>query len=360
MICGESGILSISRPDFMPVYEGSVRRVRWPNGAIALCFSAEEPDRLRGLQHEAAWCDELCFWRRGQDVWDMLMFGMRLGPKPQTFISTTPKPSPLLRWLLQDPECIISRGSTYDNRANLSPSFFHKIITRYEGTRLGRQELEAEVLEDLAGALWTFGLLEELREKVSEDLSRARGQFNNTNKVPFHNLIPEMKRIVIAVDPSGTDKETGSQQGIIVCGEGKNGIFYVLGDHSCSETPAGWAATVVNGYFSYGCDMIVAEKNFGGQMVEAVIRNVNRNVPIRLVTASHGKHIRAEPVAALYEQRRVRHLGYFKELEEQMTNITHEGYKGPGSPDRVDALVWAMTELAFPKQKIGVMTGARY
>src|SRR5579883_1931308 len=351
MVKGPSGIIAVSRPDFMPIFEPSNRRVLWPNGSQALCFSAEEPERLRGPQCEAAWCDELCTWGhaeggrvggrnwRQKETWDMMKFGLRLGDNPQVFISTTPKPGGVLRALLKDPNCVITTGTTYDNRANLADDFYAAVIRDYEGTRLGRQELLAEVIDDLPGALWPLDLLDSIRLR--------------RDKQNWRDNMPEMKRVVIGVDPSGSDSDKGSQQGIVVCGEGQNGLFYVLDDYSCSETPQGWARRVCIAFADYGANRIVVEKNFGGDMAQAVLRNVNRNLPLRMVTASHGKHIRAEPVAALYEQGRVRHFGYFKELEEQMSNFTHEGYQGAGSPDRVDAMVWAMTELAFPGRQIG-------
>jgi phage terminase large subunit-like protein len=346
LVEGPSGILSISPPWDFPKYEPSKRRLTWPNGAVAIAYNATEPDQLRGPQHEAAWCDELAKWRLAQETWDMLQFGLRIGPGPKCVITTTPRPIPLIRNLLKSPGTVITRGSTWDNRDNLAPEFLAELSAQYEGTRLGRQEIEAELLEDLPGALWTLDLLDQIR------LPRDRETWRES--------MPEMKRVVVAVDPSGSSKDAGAMQGIIVCGQGKNGLFYVLDDYSISESPAIWGHKVVQAYAEYRADLIVAERNFGGDMVKAVIHNANPSVPIRMVTASRGKHVRAEPIAALYERGMVRHFGYFKELEEQMTSMSHEGYQGQASPDRLDACIWGFSELALARQRIGVVHGVRY
>ena len=340
MVEGPSGLLAIAPPWDRPRYEPSKRRVTWPNGAVAICYNATEPDQLRGPQHEAAWCDELAKWRLAQDCWDTLTFGMRIGPAPRCVITTTPRPIPLLRNLMKLPGTVVTRGSTYDNRDNLSREFLEELAA-YEGTRLGRQELHAEILEDFEGSLWSLALLDACRV-ISRD------------------EVPHMKRRVVDVDPSGTSAGRGAQQGIVVVGKGENNLFYVLADYSCSETPQGWAERAVQAYANWGCDMIIAEKNFGGEMVRHTIKSVAPNIPLKLVNASRGKHVRAEPIAALYESGRVRHLGYFRELEEQMSAMTHLGYEGAGSADRVDALVWGLTELAMPAQKVGIAGRARY
>ncbi len=341
MIEGPSGIMAVSPPWDKPFYEPSKRRLTWPNGTIANTFSGDEPDQLRGPNLEVAWCDELCKFKYADDAWNNLMFALRVGSWPRVCITTTPRPIKLLRAIVNQEDTIVVRSTTYDNRDNLSADFFNE-LSAYEGTRLGRQELNAEVLEDFEGSLWSLALLDAVRV--------PRNREN----------MPEMKRVVVGVDPSGSSGG-GSQQGIVVCGKGANNVFYVLDDCSCSDTPQGWARAAVQAYFSWGADMIVAERNFGGDMVKAIIRSQAPSVPIKMVTASRGKHVRAEPIAALYERGLVRHLGYFRELEEQMTSVTHEGYQGRGSPDRVDACVYALSELATLGQRAGILaTGARY
>ncbi len=350
MIEGESGILAVSRPDNMPTFIGSRRLLIWPNGARVELFSAEEPERLRGPQHEFAWCDELCAWKYLDRTWDMLQFGLRLGNNPRCFISTTPKPSAVLKSIVSHTGTATTRGSTYDNAANLAPQFLSSIVKRYEGTRLGRQELNAEVLEDMPGALWSRDRIDALRIK---DPARVRGL--------------RFKRIVVAVDPSGSDGETGAQQGIVVVAEGFDGLFYVLRDASMAESPDKWGKAVVKLWESplehspeRRGDLIVAERNFGGDMVRFVIQAQNKNAPVRMVNASQNKHVRAEPIAALYEQGRVIHCGTFPHLEDQMCLITHDGFQGAGSPDRLDALVWGLTELAYPGKRIGVINKVVY
>ena len=329
MIEGQSGLMNICPPWDRPAFQPSKRRLVWPNGARAFCYSAQEPERLRGPQHDAAWADELAAWGRPQAVWDQLQLGLRLGADPRAAITTTPKPIPLIRDLVAEPDCVVTRGSTYDNRVNLAPAFVTRIIRRYEGTRLGRQELYAEVLSDVPGALWTF-----------ETLAAAR-----------IGAAPDLQRVVVAVDPSGsTGSDQGDAQGIVVAGIGVDGRAYVLADRTCRLSPERWGRRAVEAFDEFGADRIVAEKNFGGDMVRAILQAVRPTVPVTLVSASRGKVVRAEPVSALYEQGRVRHVGQggdnaLAELEDEMRQATASGYLGAGSPNRLDALVWALTQL---------------
>ena len=287
-------------------------------------FSSEEPDRLRGPQHGAAWCDELCSWRNVRDTWDNLQFGLRLGKQPRQVITTTPKPIKLLKELVKrdGQDVIVTRGQTSDNAANLAPSFLSQIVARYEGTRLGRQELNAEILEDVQGALWTRDLLEQTRKNKGE--------------------IPPLKRIVIAIDPAVSVTESSDETGLLVCGLGVDGHGYVLEDASGKFSPVEWARRAVSLYRNYGADRIVAEKNQGGVMVESTIRAVDQNVSLKLVHASKGKITRAEPISALFEQRRAHLVGGFDLLEDQLA--TYQAGSA-ASPDRLDALVWGLTEL---------------
>ena len=321
MVEGESGILAISPPWNRPLYEPSKRRVTWPNGAIATLYSADEPERLRGPQHDLAWPDELAAWRY-PEAWDQLMFGLRLGSKPRVVVTTTPRPTRLIRELLASPTTVVTRGSTFDNRANLAPAFFEQVIRKYEGTRLGRQELYAEVLDDVPGSLWTRAMLEAANQPHPP---------------------PDLVRVVVAIDPAVTSGEDSDETGIVVAGLGTDGLAYVLADRTCRMSPDGWARRAVTALDEFKADRIVAEVNNGGDLVEATIRTVRRDVPYRKVTASRGKRVRAEPIAALYEQARVKHAPGLAALEDQMLAFLPEGSEG--SPDRVDALVWALTEL---------------
>ena len=326
MIEGESGLLAISPPWDRPVYEPSKRRLTWPNGALATAYSADEPERLRGPQHGGAWCDEFGAWRYPQ-AWDMLMFGLRLGEHPRCAVTTTPKPVKLVRELLRDPRCVVTRGRTLDNRANLAPKFLDAIVAKYAGTRLGRQELDAELLEDVPGALWLRATID--AAKVS-------------------NLTVSMRRIVVAIDPAVTSGEDADETGIIVAGVGQDGHGYVLEDHTCRDTPEGWARRALTAFRDCDADRLVAEVNNGGDLVGSTLRMVaGGQVPFTAVRASRGKVVRAEPVAALYEQGRVHHVGSMPALEDQMCAFTSDFDKKTAgySPDRVDALVWALTEL---------------
>ncbi len=319
MVEGESGILAISSSRCRPVYEPSKRRLTWPNGVIATTFSAEEPARLRGPQHEIIWADELGVWRY-PETWHMALLGLRVGPHPQAVVTTTPKPTKILLNLVESPRCVITGGTTYENADNLAPLFLNEIVSQYEGTTIGQQEIYAKLLKELPGALWQRDRIDELR--VGD--------------------IPELTRVVVAIDPALTSGETSAETGIIVAGLGQDGHGYVLEDLSCRKGPDGWAQVAVEAYHRWRADRIVAEVNSGGDMVESVIRTVDFGVPYKSVHASRGKRIRAEPVAALYEQGRVHHVGVFESLEDQMCIFTAEYAV---SPDRVDALVWAITEL---------------
>lgn len=330
MVEGESGLLATHPKDQRPIYEPSKRRVTWPNGAVATLFNATEPDQLRGPQHDLAWLDELAKWRYAQETFDMLQFGLRLGDKPRQCVTTTPRPTPLIRYLMKQPRWVVTKGSTYDNKANLAPSFVKQIISRYEGTRLGRQELNAEVLDDAPGALWTRAKLDETRRKKTDKL-------------------PDMQRVVVAIDPAASagNEEGQAETGIVVAGLGVDGRGYVLDDVSCRQTPNGWARQAVAAFDLHSADAIVAEINQGGAMVEQTIRSVRPKISYVAVRASRGKVTRAEPVAALYEQGRVSHVGSFPELEDQMVLFTPLGIEGETTADRTDALVWALSEL-FP------------
>jgi len=325
MVEGESGILAISPPWNRPVYEPSKRRLTWENGAIATTYSADEPERLRGPQHDSAWVDELAAWRY-PEAWDMLMFGLRLGESPQCAVTTTPKPKQLIRKILEDPSAIIVRGSTYENRNNLAPAFFSQIVKTYEGTTLGRQELYGEILTDMPGALWARHNIK--RSEEPETLSR----------------------IVVAIDPAVTSTDKSDETGIIVAGKDGDS-FYVLEDLSGRYSPETWARIAVDAYRRWSADRIVGEVNNGGDMIESVIRQVDRNVAYTSVRASRGKAVRAEPIAALYEQGRGYHCGSFPELEDQACSWTNES---DWSPDRMDAMVWAATELMLHDSTVSV------
>jgi len=317
MVEGESGILAISPPWDRPLYEPSKRRLTWANGAIATLYSADEPERLRGPQHEALWCDELAAWKRLRESWDNAQLGNRLGKNPRTLITTTPRPSTVLKEIMGQPSTIITRGRTRDNLHNLAAPFRESIL-KYEGTRLGRQELDGEYLDDIPGALWS-------REMIRYDK-------------------PEPVRIVVAIDPAVTTGDDSDSTGIVVAARTAGG-YVVLDDRTCDMSPGGWAAEAVGAYHEYGADRIIGEVNNGGDMVEAVIRQVDPSVSYRAVRASRGKRARAEPVAALYEQGKVVHAKPMPDLEDQMVNFTADMQE---SPDRVDALVWAITELMSP------------
>lgn len=332
MVEGESGLLAVFPPDQRPIFEPSLHRIRFTNGAQAQLFSAAEPESLRGPQHSHAWCDEIGKWplthERATHCWDNLLMGMRLGDDPRIAVTTTPRAVPLVQRLVrqeQGQEVAITRGTTLENRANLPARFLEAIASEFAGSHLARQEIGGELLEDIEGALWTRAMLEQARE------GRACAE----------NL-----RVVVAVDPpAGT---AGDECGIIVAGLGVDGIARVLADCSISAAaPAAWAARVADAAREWHADRVVAEANQGGAMVESVLRAAEHTLPLRLVHASRGKIARAEPVAALYAAGRVRHCGTFARLEDQLCGLLIGGsYAGPGrSPDRADALVWALNEL---------------
>ena len=324
MIMGESGILAICPNDERPRYVD--RELRWPNGAKSLIFTADEPERLRGKQHMKLWADEVGAWRY-QESWDQAMFGLRLGAHPQAVITTTPRPIPILRELLKDKGTAITYGTTYDNKDNLAPTFYSKIISKYEGTRLGRQELMAELLDDTPGALWRRSDIDATRVKEA----------------------PGMSRIVVAIDPAVSTNEGSDNTGIVAAGKGDDGHWYVLADRSGIYTPDGWAREAIALYKNLGASRIIGEVNNGGDMIEHTLRNIDMNVSYKAVRASKGKAIRAEPVAALYEQKRVHHVGAFPQLEDELCIFTsdYDRAKMKYSPDRLDAMVWALTELAI-------------
>lgn len=329
MIFGDSGILACSPPDRRPTWEAGRKRLVWPNGAVATVHSAFDPEGLRGPQFDAAWVDELAKWKKAEATWDMLQFALRLGEKPQVCVTTTPRNVGVLKTLLKSPSTVLTQAPTEANAANLAASFLEEVRARYKGTRLGRQELDGVLLEDAEGALWTSAGIEGCRVRK----------------------LPELDRIVVALDPATTGGSASDECGIVVAGVQMNGPpqdwrAYVLADCTVAgATPAGWAQAAIAAMEHYGADRLVAEVNQGGQMVQEVLRQVDPLVPYKGVHASRGKVTRAEPVAALYEQGRVKHMPGLDGLEDQMCRMTVQGYEGKGSPDRVDALVWALHEL---------------
>lgn len=327
---GESGLLQALAGD-VALWNRSQGHLTATSGAQAQVFPAETPDRLRGPQHHGAWCDELAAWRY-LDAWDQLQFGLRLGDRPQTVVTTTPKPVKLVRRLVERAAdgdgVVLRRGSTFDNAANLAPSALAELKARYEGTRLGRQELYAELLLDTPGALWQLSQFEADGFRVTQ--------------------APELERAVVAIDPAVTSDEESDATGLVAVGLGTDGDIYVLADRTLRASPDGWARAAVDLYDSVEGDRVVAEVNNGGDLVETVLRTVDAGVPYRKVTATRGKRLRAEPVAALYEQGRVHHVGDLADLEDQLVSWTPEvGW----SPDRLDALVWAVTDLVLDTGK---------
>lgn len=331
MVGGPSGIVTVSPPWFQAKHYPSKRRVEWPNGTVGLCFSADEPRQLRGPQCHAAWADELAAWTK-VDAWDQLSLGLRLGQDPRMCVTTTPRPTKVIRELLSDRFTAVTKGSTYDNRANLAKKFFDKLIKRHEGTRLGRQELLAELLDDTPGALWTLTTL---------DASRVRDE-------------PDLQRTAVAVDPATTSGDEADETGIVGGGVASTGHGYTLADRSLRGSPDEWGRAAVLLHDELEAAFVVAEANQGGEMVEFVVKAAaaalhregkrkSATIVVKLVHASKGKRPRAEPVAQLYEQARIHHVGTLSALEDQMT--TWDASSTAESPDRVDALVWLWTEL---------------
>lgn len=322
---GASSILKLSPPWFKPEYQPSKRRLVFPNNVIAILYSAEDPDLLRGPQHGSAWCDEFCKFQYPQELWDNLLFGLRLGTKPQVVITTTPRPIKTLRQIAKDPKTIVTTGATFENRYNLANVFLDEIKNRYDGTRLGRQELYGEILEDVPGALFSYSNLDQYR------VSKA----------------PELKSIIVSIDPAVTAEEGSNETGIVIAGIDEENHGYLLEDKSGLYSPQEWGEIAVKAYEKYKADYIVAEVNNGGDLVANNIKQVGKalgykHIPVKSVHATKGKWIRAEPVSTLYEQGKIHHVGSFPTLEDQITTWM------PGdklSPDRLDSMVWAFTYL---------------
>ena len=332
MIEGESGLMSLVTPDGPPKWQASLGKLVWRSGAQAFVYSGAHPDRLRGAQHHVAWCDEIAKWAYPKATWDNLQFGLRLGEMPRALVTTTPRSLGLLRTLRTAAGTVETGGSTYENSA-LSGAFVAAVAAEYAGTRLGRQELDGELIDDAEGALWTRDLLETCRARE----------------------LPELVRVVVGVDPpAGTLSDSGGDScGIVVCGIGRDGTGYVIDDASVAgQSPQGWALAVAQAAARHGADRVVAEANNGGKMVETVLRAADSALPLRLVYASRGKSAPAEPVALLYTAGKVKHLGCFPALEDELCGlVAGGGYQGPGrSPDRADACVWALTELMLGKR----------
>lgn len=329
MVEGHSGLMSIHPTIERPSFHRARNELEWPNGAIARLYSAADPESLRGPQFASAWCDEVCKWGHADETWDMLQFCMRLGERPQQLVTTTPKPMKLLKRIIDDPMTRVSNVKTQDNRKNLAPAFLNHIVGQYRGTSLGRQELEGELLQSADDALWSRQLI---------DLNRVA-------------TAPELERIVVAVDPPVTSHDKSDSCGIVVAGLFEESV-YVLADATISKaSPLKWARKVVELYEHYQADCVVAEVNQGGDLVSNALLQVEPSLPVKSVHAKRGKWLRAEPVALLYERGCVRHVGLLAELEDQMCNFSVDGRSNGHSPDRLDALVWAVAELALNKRQ---------
>lgn len=330
MILGDSGLVSCDPELTLDSWSPTNRRLSWPNGSTAWCYNATEPDQLRGPQHHFAWVDELAKFRYMQETWDQLQFGLRLGLHPQVLVTTTPRPLPVIKKLIQDPDTVVTRGSTLDNKANLASNTVKQLYDRYGGTRLGRQELEGEILGDIPGALWNRASIDESRLSVAPT---------------------DLERVYVAVDPAVSNTEGSDEHGIVVVGMARDDDGYqrgyILDDGTCRGAPEEWARKAVSLFRYWSADKIIAEKNQGGDMVLSTLKAVDRSVPVELVHASRGKVVRAEPISALYEQGRVHHVGRFDALEDQMCMFSTDMLRSSstGSPDRVDALVWGLTKI---------------
>jgi phage terminase large subunit-like protein len=331
MVLGESGLLAICPPEERPRFIRASDRLEWPNGTISQIFSAEEPDRLRGKQHAKLWLDELAAWR-DPDAFDQAMLGLRLGDKPQAVITTTPRPTKFIKQLLESSNALVTKGSTFANAKFLADGFLTQIAARFDGRAIGRQEMYGEIVEEAQGALWTRALIE--RQRLPKDTPPA-----------------EYVEIVIGVDPPARSGAKADECGIIACGRTAGGIIHVLADLSSQgETPGEWSARVTSAYRRFSANRIVAEINNGGEMVTQVLRQNDPNLPVRTVTATRGKFLRAEPIAAAYERGAVFHLGGFEKLEDQLCTLTSDfdSRTAGFSPDRADALVWAIADLIAP------------
>ena len=332
MIEGPDGILAVSPPWNRPIYEATKRRVTWPNGAVAIAYAAEAPGMLRGPQHDLAWGDEFTKWKNllirdehGETAFSNLLLGLRMGRNPKALFTLTPRPIAILKAVLARSSTVITRGSSMDNSANLAPSFFSEVVSMYRGTRLERQEIYGELIEDLEGALWK-------REWIEK------------SRVHDPSEVPAFSRVVVAIDPAGSIK--GSETGIVICGLGVDGDGYVLGDLSGHFSPDTWGQLAVGAYHAYQADAIIGEKNNGGDMVGHVVHTVSPTIPFYPVHASRGKHTRAEPIAALHQQGRIHIVGVLSQLEDQLTSWE----AGDDSPDRLDAMVWGLTDLLLGEQ----------
>jgi phage terminase large subunit-like protein len=333
MIEGPAGLLQVSPRNECPQWTPSRRRLEWPNGTVGLAFSAEDPEQLRGPQFDAAWCDELAKWRHVEATFDMLQFGLRLGPRPRQLITTTPRPIPLIKRLVADPRTAVTRAATHANAAHLSPAFLDEVLARYAGTRLGRQEIDGEIIEERDDTLWTRAMIEAARVRVA----------------------PPLLRIVVGIDPPGSRRPGADSCGIVAAGIADDNRIYVLEDASVAGlSPQGWASKAVALFHRLKADCLVAEVNFGGDMVRAVIQQIDADVPLRTVHATRGKWVRAEPVAMMYQQGKVKHVDPpLQALEDEMCDFGMGGLSSGASPDRLDALVWAATELTTRAARIG-------
>ena len=330
MVEGVSGLLAVHSKDERPTWQWHLRKLTWPNGAIAKIFSAEDHESLRGPQFDAAWGDELAKWRNAEATWDMLQFGLRLGTDPKQLVTTTPRPTPLLKRLIDDPRTVMTHATTRANIANLAPGFLDTIVRRYEGSRLGRQELDGELIDDRADALWHRDQLDRMRlDEEPKDL----------------------RQIVIAIDPPATSGKKADACGIVAAGLDDEGICYILKDSTLQQiSPTGWATKAIALYHRLRADCVIAEVNQGGEMVTTILAGIDPDVPVRSVRANRGKYLRAEPVSALYEQGRVRHVGNLADLEDEMCDFGLDGLSSGKSPDRLDAMVWAITHLCLGDQ----------